>query len=685
MEIRLLKPLAEIERVQKQLTLSLLKSRETTATSKHLKALHVHLIRTGLHQSSYAVGNFVAHCATLGSMGYATQVFNQMSEPNSFVWNTMIRGFQQNQQPEQALAFFDQMRIRSIRPDCFTFPFVIRACANLQYFRTGRCVHAQLFKICLHDDVFIATSLIEFYGISWDMMTAQQVFDEMPVKDSVSWTTLLSGYVNHCSDLKKARQLFDEMPAKDLVAWNTIIGGYVKVGDMELANKLFDQAPIKDLLMYNTLLGGFAKHGEPQVVLQFFDKMPERDVVSWNSAIGGLVQNKRINEAMALFHRMQMENSKPNEVTLVSILSACAQAGALDVGRWIHSYIDRNAVDLKVVVGTALVNMYSKCGALESAQHVFDCMPDRDVVAWNAMIMGFSMNGQSKNALELFSQMRREDVKPNEITMIGVLSACTHSGLIDEGRKHFDGMRHELGITPKIEHYGCMVDLLGRSGLLEEAYKFIQDMPIVPHAGVWGALLGACKIHGNITLAELAIQHLVELDPEDGGYLSIMSNIYANAGRWDDVAKVRQLMIEKGISKLRGCSSIEINGEIHEFGAEEKIHPRSKEIYEMIDEISKQLRIAGHAASTTEVFFDVEEEEKEKALFFHSEKLAAAFGLIATDKGVTLRIVKNLRICADCHSAIKIISRIFDREIVVRDRSRFHHFKKGTCSCGDYW
>ncbi|PSS14239.1 Pentatricopeptide repeat-containing protein [Actinidia chinensis var. chinensis] len=436
--------------------------------------------------------------------------------------------------------------------------------------------------------------------------------------------------------------------------------------------------------MHNTILGGYAKNGEVEAMLQFFREMPDRYLVSWNSVIGGLVRRRRINEALRHFHCMQIENVNPNEVTAVSLLSACAQVGALDTGRWLHSYIDRNKLHLNVIIGTALVNMYSKCGELVSAVYVFDKMVDRDVVAWNAIIMRFSTNGQSQNAIEFFHRMENEFVRPNDATILGVLCACVHAGLVDEGRKCFNSMSKELGLEPKLEHYGCLVDLLGRAGMLNEAYEVIQAMPIVPHMGVWGALLGACKIHGNVELAELAIEHLIEIDLEDGGYLAIMSNIYANAGRWDDVARVREMMREKRVGKLGGCSSIEINGEIHEFGVEDRIHRRAKEIYAKIYEISKRLRLAGHVAITNEVFFDVEE-DKERALHFHSEKMAVAFGLIATGEGTIIRVVKNLRICADCHAAIKLISGILRRERVVRDRNRFRHFKEGDCSCGDYW
>ncbi|KAM7501887.1 hypothetical protein LguiB_000791 [Lonicera macranthoides] len=679
-----LRSATELDTWQKQLILSLLKSPKPIKTLNHLKSLHVFLLRTNLHQNNFAIGNLITHCSTLYLMRYAAQLFDQMLQPNSFVYNTIIRGFQQNHQPRNALCYYDRM-VKSVRPDCFTYPFVIRACSDLMERSMGLCVHGQLFKVGLELDVFISTSLTEFYCGFGEVEVAGRVFDELPVKDVVACTVMLSGYVNEVGDMERARELFDKMPDRDLVVWNTMICGYVKVGDVEAAKMLFDQAPVKDVVMYNAILGCYARNGELEVMLRFFHEIPKRDLVSWNSIIGGLVRRRRIGEAIKHFHQMQMENVNPNEVTLVSIISGCAQVGALDMGKWLHSYINRNNLGLNVLVGTALVDMYAKCGDLESAEYVFDKMPIRDVVAWNAMIMGFSMNGQSRKTMEFFKRMKNEAMRPNDVTILGVLCACVHAGLVDEGQKCFDSISKELGLRPKLEHYGCLVDLLGRAGLLNKAYEVIQSMPMAPHTGVWGALLGACKIHKNVDLAEVAIEHLIELDHEDGGYLAIMSNIYANARRWNDVLRVRDLMIKKGVGKLRGCSSIEINGEIHEFGVEEKIHPRAKEIHYMIDEISNRLKMAGHVSSTNEVFFDVEEEEKEKALYFHSEKMAVAFGLIATDKGTVIRIVKNLRICDDCHGAMKLISGIFEREIVVRDRSRFHHFKEGSCSCGDYW
>ncbi|KAJ0766286.1 putative tetratricopeptide-like helical domain superfamily, DYW domain-containing protein [Helianthus annuus] len=679
------KTMTEPQTQQKQLALSLLKTPQSIKCPKHLRSIHVILLRTALHRSSYAVGNFITSCANLGLMNYAHQMFDQMPEPNSFVWNTLIRGFQQNHEPRKVMDFYDRMWSERVGPDCFTYPFVIRACTELSEHVRGKCVHGLLFKVGLELDMFIGTSLIEFYGGFGDANAARRVFDELPVKDKVAWTVLLSSCVDKCSDLEAARKVFDEMPGKDLVVWNIMIFQYVKAGDVRNAYELFTLAPVKDLLMYNTVLGGYARHGEVDIMINFFHDMPAKDLVSWNTVIGGLVRDNRIKEAMNCFQQMLSENISPNEITLVSLLSACAQVGALDTGRWLHSYIDRNNRGLNVVVATGLVDMYSKCGDLESADYVFNKLQNPDVVAWNAMIMGFSMNGQSKKTLKLFTRMKSGSVMPNEVTILGVLCACVHAGFVNDGRELFNSMVKDLGLAPKVEHYGCMVDLLGRAGLLDEAYELIQSMPMEPHTGVWGALLGACKLHKNVELAETAIKHLNELEHEDGGYLTMMSNIYANAGRWDDVARTRQLMRTKGVDKLRGCSSIEVNGEIHEFGAEDKVHPRLKEIHEMIDEILSRLRLAGHVASRNEVLFDVEDEEKDKALLYHSEKMAVAFGLIATTKGTVIRVVKNLRICGDCHAVMKLVSETFEREIVIRDRSRFHHFKNGRCSCGDYW
>jgi pentatricopeptide repeat protein len=312
-------------------------------------------------------------------------------------------------------------------------------------------------------------------------------------------------------------------------------------------------------------------------------------------------------------------------------------------------------------------------------------MPERDVVSWNTMIAGYGMHGQGEDALGLFSKMQQTCINPDSITFVCVLSACSHTGLLEEGWEYFYCMSRDYCITPKMQHYACMIDLLGRAGCLKDAQDFIEKMPYKPSASVWGSLLGACRVHNNIQVGEYVAERLFDLDPEKAGYYVLLSNIYAAAGRWDDVSKVRTMMKDRGIKKMPGCSLVEVKNKVHAFNVGDKSHPQSEKIYAMLNSLAKQMEEAGYIPDTNFVLHDVEEEVKEHMLYSHSEKLAIAFGLINTSPGTTIRITKNLRVCGDCHNATKFISKIVRREIIVRDANRFHHFKDGSCSCRDYW
>ncbi|XP_047321137.1 putative pentatricopeptide repeat-containing protein At5g40405 [Impatiens glandulifera] len=382
---------------------------------------------------------------------------------------------------------------------------------------------------------------------------------------------------------------------------------------------------------------------------------------------------------------MQLEGIKPDETTLVSVLSACTHLGALEQGQWIHAYIKKNNLIINFILGTTLIDMYMKCGYVENAVEVFDGMSEKAVSTWNAFIQGMALNGLVEESLGIFSDMKRCGVMPNEITFMGVLAACRHMGLVDEGKNHFNSMIQVHKLEPNVKHYGCMVDLLGRAGMLKEAEDLINSMPIEPDVATWGALLGACKKHGDKEMGERIGRNLIELHPDHDGFHVLLSNIFASKGNWDDVVGIRRAMMKDHINKTPGCSMIEAEGTIHEFTAGDKSHPRINEIDDMLDEMGKRLKAIGYAPNMDEFFLEIDEEEKETALFRHSEKLAVAFGLITIDSTMPIRIIKNLRICNDCHEAIKLVSRSFNREIVVRDRHRFHHFKEGFCSCRDYW
>lgn len=416
-----------------------------------------------------------------------------------------------------------------------------------------------------------------------------------------------------------------------------------------------------------------------------FDEMPERNLVSWNALITGYTHNRKFGEAIEVFRDMQAAGAEPGEVTMVGVLSACAHLGALNQGKWIHDYIVRNRLQLNVFVGTALMDMYGKCGVVDEAEKVFGAMRVKNVYTWNVLISGYAMNGLGEAALQAFDMMILENFRPSEVTFLGILCACCHQGLVEVGRRHFISMKEEYGLKPRIEHYGCMVDLLGRAGLLDEAQDLIHTMNMKPDPIIWRALLGACRIHGNTQLGQFAIRNLIELEPNNGANYVLLSNLYARDRKWIQVGEVRKMMNHRGIRKVPGCSSIEIENVVYEFVVSNLMEEGYEELYKMLADVKKELKVAGYAEYTDMVSYDIEEEEKETTLMYHSEKLALAFGLLKSSPDMTLRIVKNLRICQDCHQFFKLVSLLYRRNIAVRDGNRFHHFSGGACSCKDYW
>ncbi|KAH9306155.1 hypothetical protein KI387_010559, partial [Taxus chinensis] len=552
---------------------------------------------------------------------------------------------------------------------------------------------------------------------------AWKVFDKMPTRIASSWNTMITGY-SKWGKIKDARELFDKMPERDSVSWNTMIAGYAGEGHGKEALKLFEQmhktglemneftygsvlsvsASVLELdscrhihalviktefqssvIVGSALLDAYSKSGYTEDARRVFDKMPERNLVSWTAMISGYAQNGYFEAALKVFCHMLAAEIDPNEFTFATVLSSCASLPALELGKQVHVHVIRNGFESNIFVGSALLDMYAKCGSIKNARQVFDQMPRRDDVLWNVMISGYGQNGSAEDTLKIFEQMLQAGIKPDCITFIGVLSACSHTGLVDKGFYYFNSMSRDYSITPMTDHYACIIDLVGRAGRLDLAEEFLNKMPIEPDAIVWSALLGACRIHGNIELGIRAAESLLKLEPQNAGIHVLLSNMYASAGRWDDVARVRKLMNERRVKKEPGCSWIEVKGRVHAFIAEDRSHPQVKEIYDTLDRLAAQMKIAGYIPNTNFVLHDVEEEQKKQVICYHSEKLAVAFGIISTPAEATIRIVKNLRICGDCHVAIKFISKIVKREIVVRDASRYHHFKDCQCSCGDYW
>ncbi|XP_026661172.2 pentatricopeptide repeat-containing protein At5g43790 [Phoenix dactylifera] len=436
------------------------------------------------------------------------------------------------------------------------------------------------------------------------------------------------------------------------------------------------------------LLSFYSKCGKLAICRQLFDQISQPDLPTWNCILAAYARcpsdaesNGSGMETLFLFQRLQLSSNRPNEISLVALISACGDLGALSQGLWAHAYVERNDLVVNFFVATALIDMYSKCGRLDLAEQVFAGLPEKDTHCYNAMIRGLAIHGHGRHVIGLFDKMRSEGVAVDDVTLVVMMSACAHAGLVDEGRRCFDRMQMDFGIVPKIEHYGCLLDLLGRAGQLEEAEEVMWRMPMKPNAVMYRTLLVACRIHNKSEMGERMIENLMQLEPEHGGNYVLLSNMYADADRWDDVRRVRKVMKDKGIDKNPGSSLVEIDGAMHEFLMGDKTHPHSKEIYSMLDEMDKKLHECGHRPSTKEVLFDVEEEDKEDALSYHSERLAIAFSLLASGSSAPIRVIKNLRVCGDCHSATKLISWIYRREIIMRDRNRFHHFKDDSIMC----
>lgn len=651
-------------------------------------------------------------------------IFNSIENPNHVIYNMMIRGYSLSSFPHLALHYYENMLFLGLQPNSYTFPFLLKSCTRLLTAHAGKQVHGQVFKFGLNDDVYVHTSLINVYAQHGNLDDARMVFDKSNYRDAVSFTALITGYVSR-GYVDKARELFDAIPIRDVVSWNAMISGYAQIGQFDEALNLFQEmrkAKVtpnvstllsvlsacahlgtietgdwirswieehghdSNLKLLNAMIDMYAKCGDLNMARNLFDAIQEKDLVSWNVMIGGYAHMSKYKEALEIFRLLQLNEVEPNDVTFLNIIPACAHLGALDLGNWIHTYIEKHYQDFpNETLWTSLINMHAKCGNVEVAKQIFCGMQTKSLASWNAMISGLAMHGDASRAVELFSEMAKEGFKPDDITFVSVLSACCHAGLADLGREFFNSMIHDYNISPQLQHYGCMIDLLGRAGLFEEAMALVERMDMEPDGAIWGSILGACKIHKNLELAEYAAKTLFELEPDNPGNYVLLSNIYAGAGRWDDVARIRTFLNDKGMKKVPGSTSIEVDGIAHEFLVSDRTHPKSTEIYRMLDEVDRLLEMAGHVPDTSEVYYDVDEEWKEGVLCQHSEKLAIAYGLITTKPGTTLRIVKNLRVCGNCHSATKLISKIFNREIIARDRSRFHHFKDGHCSCMDYW
>ncbi|KAK7311303.1 hypothetical protein RJT34_09349 [Clitoria ternatea] len=636
------------------------------------------------------------------TLNLITSMFGKYVDKTSVSsWNSVISDLARSGDSVEALSAFCSMRKLSLHPNRSTFPCAIKSCSALFDLRSGMQTHQQAFVFGFGSDLFVSSALIDMYSKCGHLEDARAMFDEIPDRNVVSWTSMIAGYVQN-DRAKDAICLFKELLVEESGSFgreegfvdSVLVGSFVSACSRVCLKSVTEGVHgfvIKSgfercVGVGNTLMDAYAKCGEMGVSRKVFDGMDENDVYSWNSMIAEYAQNGLSAEAFSVFRDM-VNGSKVryNAVTLSTVLLACANSGALQYGKSIHDQVIKMDLEENMFVGTSIVDMYCKCGRVEMARKAFVRMKEKNVKSWTALVAGYGMHGRAKEAMEVFYKMIRSGVKPNYITFVSVLASCSHAGMLKEGWHWFNRMKCEFNVEPGIEHYSCMVDLLGRAGYLEAAYGLIQEMNVRPDFIIWGSLLGACRIHKNVELGEISARKLFELDPSNCGYYVLLSNIYADAGRWDDVERMRILMKNHGLLKTPGFSIVELKGRIHVFLVGDKEHPQHEKIYEYLDILNVKLQEVGYMPNVSSVPHDVDEEEKGMVLRVHSEKLAVAFGIMNSVPGSTIQIIKNLRICSDCHIAIKLISKAVSREIVVRDSKRFHHFKDGLCSCGDYW
>ncbi|KAK6118692.1 hypothetical protein DH2020_047605 [Rehmannia glutinosa] len=729
-----------------------------------------------------------------GYLEAALQMFDKMHKSSTFVWNVIIRGLVDSGMFEEAIDLYYRMRFQGIKADNFTFPFVIKACAGVFGLKEGQNVHATIIKLGFDVDIYICNALIVMYAKVGCIEDSEKIFESMPVRDLVSWNSMISGYVSardgwgsliclqkmrksglkldrfsyvsglgacglegcllsgkeifcqvlrngleldsmiqsslidmfgKCGEVDYAERFCDKIAQKNIVVWNAMIGAYalndksfesftclekmqddenVKPDTITLINLLPSCSKLGALLkgkaihghairkgylchlvLETSLVDMYGKCGSVSLSERVFFHMKERNLVSWNAMIAAYVQSSNYREAIELFLTLQNEPCVPDETTFVSILNAYAEIALPNEGKQIHCHISKSGISSGTFVSNAVIHMYAKCGDLEAARKVFDGMLFKDLVSWNTIIMAYAIHGFGGYCFGLFSDMTNEGYKPNESTFVSLLTACSIVGLVDEGWKYFDLMKREYGLDPGIEHYGCMLDLLGRDGNLDRAKSLIEEMPLKPTPRIWGSLLAASRHHKNIELAEFAANNIFAFDNDNTGCYVLLMNMYAEVGRWDDVERVRRLMKKRGFERTTGCSVVECNGKTYTFSNYDKSHTESNVIYNVLDILSRKIGEEARSCSVSKFKPPDLLKATSNSPMCHSVRLAVCFGLISTSVGEPVLVRKNIRICEDCHSATKKISEITNREIVVGDSKIYHRFKDGRCSCGDYW
>ncbi|KAL0390426.1 UNVERIFIED_CONTAM: Pentatricopeptide repeat-containing protein [Sesamum calycinum] len=624
--------------------------------------LHSYAIKAGMCSDIIIEGSLLDLYVKCSDIKTAHKFFITTQTDNVVLWNVMLVAYGQIGNLEESFNIYSQMQIEGLQPNQYTYPSILRTCTSVGALDLGEQVHTQVIKTGFHPNVYVCSVLIDMYAKHGELETALKIFRRLNEDDIVSWTAMIAGYAQH-DMFNEALKLFEEMQElgiqSDNIGLASAISACAGIQALKQGRQIHSQSIVSgyssDISIGNALVCLYARCGCILEAHLAFEKMYARDNVSWNALISGFAQSGKSEEALNVFSQMIQAGEEVNMFTYGSAVSAAANLTNVNLGKQIHARTIKTGYDSEIEVCNVLITLYAKCGRLNGAWRVFTEMPEKNEVSWNAMITGYSQHGYGRQAIELFEDMKLLQMKPNHITYVGVLAACSHVGLVEEGLNYFRSMSEQHSLVPRQEHYACVVDVLGRAGQVSRARAFVESMPIVPDAMVWRTLLSACTVHRNTEIGEFAARHLLELEPKDSATYVLMSNMYAVTGKWDNRDRARRLMRDRD------------------------------EIHKYLEVLNNRLAAIGYVQDRSSLWNDLELGQKDPTAYIHSEKLAVAFGLLSLSNMIPLHVMKNLRVCNDCHNWIKFVSKVVDRTIIVRDAYRFHHFQNGFCSCKDYW
>ncbi|XVE55648.1 hypothetical protein DITRI_Ditri03aG0175400 [Diplodiscus trichospermus] len=665
---------------------------------------HSHIIKTGAHQDIFVMTFLVNVYAKCGAMENAQKVFDGLPRKNVVAWTTLMTGYVHNDQPDVAISIFQEMLEFGSYPTNYTLGIALNACSALNSLELGKQIHAYTIKYRIEHDTSVGNSLCSLYSKCASLGSAIKAFLKIEEKNVISWTTVISA----CGDngrAAKGLRFFTEMLADNVEPNEFTLTSVLSMCSTVLSLRIGAQVhclSIKlgcetNLRIKNSIMYLYLKCGWFSEAQQLFNGMEDMSLVTMNSMIAGYGEMMELakddlsayhngTEALNIFSKLNNFGFKPDLYTFSSILTLCSKMVALEQGEQIHAQTLKTGYLSDVIVGTALVNMYNKCGSIEKASKAFLEMSTRTLILWTSMITAFAQNGQTQQALQLFEDMRLIGVRPNQITFVGVLSACGHAGMMDEALGYFQMMQKDYKTRPVTDHYACLIDMFVRLGRLDEAFDLIKKMDFPPNEFIWSLLLAGCKRHGNTELGFYAAEKLLELNPKDAETYILPLNMYKSAERWEDVSKVREMMREKRLEKLMDWSWVSTKDKVYSFKPDEK-EAYGTEMYELLDELLEKAKglLGYEALESFDLLLDEDDEEKTfSSTVQHSEKLAAAFGLLNIPDAAPIRIIKNISMCRSCHNFMKAISSLSAREIIIRDSKRLHKFVNGQCSCGDY-